>query len=410
MRIRRPYWILAVLSGLNLVNYLDRYIVAAVGPKLAEELGLSDSQFGFVVTAFMVGYFATSPMFGALGDRFARRGLIALGVVVWSLATVASGFAQTFAAMIATRVVVGVGEASYATLAPTIIDDLAEPSKKNRWLAIFYVAIPVGSALGYLAGGQLEHAFGWRSAFFIAGGPGLLLALLALAIEEPPRTTRATAKTQAGAFSSFGTTAAQLFRMPLYRDTVIGYTAQTFALGGFAAWAPKYLYHVIGLDLKTADYWFGLILVITGLSATFAGGQLGDRWPGEDRARANLRVCAISTAISVPCAALCLLASSAVGFFAAIAAAEFAIFLSTSPINAVILGSVPTELRASAMAASIFAIHLLGDMISPPLIGMISDASSLRGAMIVLPVALGAATLVWWRQSGQRAVAQGVQG
>jgi MFS family permease len=406
MRIRSPYLILAVLSGLNLVNYLDRYIVAAVGPKLAEDLGLSDSKFGFVVTAFMVGYFATSPIFGALGDRLPRRGLIALGVVVWSLATVASGLTRSFAAMIAARVVVGVGEASYATLAPTIIDDLAAPEKKNRWLAIFYVAIPVGSALGYLVGGQLEHAFGWRSAFFIAGGPGLALALLAFAIEEPARASR---PSRENATRGFAATARHLFQQPLYRDTVIGYTAQTFALGGFAAWAPKYLYRTLGLDLKTADYWFGLILVVTGLFATFVGGQLGDRWPGEDRARANLRVCAISTMVSVPCAVLCLLASSPFGFFASIAAAEFAIFLSTSPINAVILGSVPTGLRASAMAASIFAIHLLGDMISPPLIGMISDASSLRGAMMVLPVALAIATLVWWRQSAQPLIAKDMQ-
>jgi MFS family permease len=397
MRIRSPYLILAVLSGLNLVNYLDRYIVAAVGPKLAEELGLSDAKFGFVVTAFMVGYFATSPFFGALGDRLPRRGLIALGVAVWSLATAASGLTATFASMIAARVIVGIGEASYATLAPTIIDDLAPPARKNRWLAVFYVAIPVGSALGYLVGGQLEHAFGWRSAFFIAGGPGLVLALLALAIEEPKRAIAPRKKAARG----FAETAGSLFRIPLYRDTVIGYTAQTFALGGFAAWAPKYLYRTLGLDLHTADYWFGLILVVAGLLATFVGGQLADRWPGEDRARANLRVCAISTAVSVPCAALCLMTSSPVGFFAAIAAAEFAIFLSTSPINVVILGSVPSELRASAMAASIFAIHLLGDMISPPLIGTISDASSLRGAMAVIPVALAAATLVWWRQSAQ---------
>lgn len=407
MRIRSPYLILAVLSGLNLVNYLDRYIVATVGPKLAEELGLSDTQFGFVVTAFMIGYFATSPLFGALGDRLPRRGLIALGVAVWSLATAASGLTTTFAAMIAARVVVGVGEASYATLAPTIIDDLAAPEKRNRWLAIFYVAIPVGSALGYLVGGQLEHAFGWRSAFFIAGGPGLVLALFALAIEEPKRAIRAP---QEKATAGFGGTARRLFRMPLYRDTVIGYTAQTFALGGFAAWAPKYLYRTLGLDLKTADYWFGLILVIMGLFAIFVGGQLGDWWPGKDRVCANLRVCAISTAVSVPCAVLCLLSSSAVGFFAAIAATEFAIFLSTSPINAVILGSVPTELRASAMAASIFAIHLLGDMISPPLIGKISDASSLRGAMAVLPVALAIAALVWWSQSRQPKSSEGVPG
>ena len=312
--------------------------------------------------------------------------------------------------MIAARVVVGVGEASYATLAPTIIDDLAEPAKKNRWLAIFYVAIPVGSALGYLVGGQLEHAFGWRSAFFIAGGPGLVLALLALAIEEPKRARHAdgaenavAGRASAGrrrssfAFRSIATRSLATRRKPLRSEASRRGRRSTSTAS-------------LGLDSQTADYWFGLILVVTGLFATFVGGYLGDRWPGRDRARANLRVCAISTAISVPCAALCLIASSPVGFFAAIAAAEFAIFLSTSPINAVILGSVPTELRASAMAASIFAIHLLGRHDFASAIGMISDASSLRGAMVVLPVALGAATLVWWRQSGQPRVASGVRG
>ena len=150
----------------------------------------------------MWGYFLTSPLFGALGDRFPRRGLITIGVVIWSLATAGSGLMQTFGALFAARIVVGVGEASYATLAPTIIDDLAAPAAKNRWLAVFYVAIPVGSALGYVLGGQLEHAYGWRSAFFIAGGPGLLLALMALFIEEPKRATRekATGERASGAW------------------------------------------------------------------------------------------------------------------------------------------------------------------------------------------------------------------
>ncbi len=393
MRFRNPYVILALLSGLNLVNYLDRYLVAAVGPKLQEELALSDFKFGFIVNAFMVGYFVTSPIFGALGDRYRRRELIALGIATWSLATVVSGLMQSFATMMAARFFVGVGEASYATLAPTIIDDLARPSAKNRWLAVFYVAIPVGSALGYIVGGRLEHAFGWRSAFFIAGGPGLILALLGLLFEEPKRTRRADESAlKKGAWRS-------LLRIPIYRDAVIGYTAQTFALGGFAAWAPKYLYQHLRMDLKTADDWFGRILVVTGLLATFIGGQLGDRWPGVDRARANLRLCAATALLSVPFAAGCLWARSPLGFFAGIAAAEFAIFLSTSPINVVILQGVPAELRASAMALSIFAIHLLGDFISPPLIGAISDASSLTRAMFVIPIALALATFAWWRGS-----------
>lgn len=400
MRIKNRYVILAVLSGLNLVNYLDRFLIAAVGPKLAEDLGLSDFKFGLVLNAFMVGYFLTSPFFGALGDRFRRRGLIALGVAVWSLATAASGLMHTFGTMVAARFVVGIGEASYATLAPTIIDDLAPPATKNRWLAVFYVAIPVGSALGYLLGGQLEHAFGWRSAFFLAGAPGLVLALLALAIDEPPRAIRPASET---AGIGLREASRSLYGIKLYRNAVIGYTAQTFALGGIAAWAPKYLYQHLHLDLQTADYWFGLILVVTGLLATFVGGQLGDRWPGRDRARANLRLCAVSALASVPFSIVCLLAGSPVGFFVGIGAAEFALFLSTSPINVVILQSVPAELRASAMAASIFVIHLLGDLISPPLIGAISDAWNLRAAMFVLPVALCVATFVWWRESQQPA-------
>jgi MFS family permease len=395
MRIKSPYVILALLSGLNLVNYLDRSLISAVGPKLEEDLGLSDFQFGLVIQAFMIGYFLTSPIFGALGDRFRRRELIALGVATWSLATAGSGLMKTFAAMIAARLVVGVGEASYATLAPTIIDDLAAPSAKNRWLAVFYVAIPVGSALGYVLGGQLEHAYGWRSAFFIAGGPGLLLALFALFIDEPARATRPPpTRADRGVWR-------KLLGIDVYRDAVIGYAAQTFALGGFAAWAPKYLYRELHMELKEADYWFGLILVVTGLLATFVGAQLGDRYPGADRARANLRVCAISLLVSVPFSILCLLAGSPVGFFLAIAAAEFAIFLSTSPINVVILQGVPVELRASAMALSIFAIHLFGDLISPPLIGKISDASSLRTAMLVNPVALLVGTIAWWRGSAK---------
>jgi MFS family permease len=397
MRIKNPYVILALLSGLNLVNYLDRSLISAVGPKLEEDLGLSDFEFGLVIQAFMIGYFVTSPLFGALGDRFRRRELIALGVATWSLATAGSGLMKTFTSMMAARLVVGVGEASYATLAPTIIDDLAGPASKNRWLAVFYVAIPVGSALGYVLGGQLEHAYGWRSAFFIAGGPGLLLALMALFIDEPKRATREkTGEPASGAWR-------KLLGIDVYRDAVIGYAAQTFALGGFAAWAPKFLYRELEMDLKTADYWFGLILVVTGLLATFVGAQLGDRFPGEDRARANLRFCAVSLFASVPFSIACLLAHSPLGFFVSIAVAEFAIFLSTSPINVVILQGVPETLRASAMALSIFAIHLFGDLISPPLIGKISDVSSLRNAMFVLPVALAIGTIVWWRGSAKRA-------
>jgi sugar phosphate permease len=197
----------------------------------------------------------------------------------------------------------------------------------------------------------------------------------------------------------------KLGKIPLYRSAVIGYVAQTFALGGFAAWAPQYLSRHLGMDLKTADFWFGLVLVVAGLFATFIGAELGDRLPGQDRARTNLRLCAISTLVAVPFALWCLLSGSPLGFFAGIAVAEFALFLSTSPINVVILQGVPNELRASAMACSIFAIHLFGDMVSPPLVGAISDRTSLKTAMFVLPLALAVAAWSWFRGSAREAAA-----
>jgi MFS family permease len=396
MRISHPLLILGLLSGLNLVNYVDRYLLVAVGPSLQAELRLSDMKLGLLTTAFMVGYLATSPIFGALGDRYPRKGLIALGIAVFCLATAASGLMNDFASMLAVRVLVGVGEASYATLAPTIIDDMASPSVKNRWLAVFYVAIPIGSALGYVLGGVLAHHVGWRGAFFIAGGPAALLALSVLLVTEPKRDLGRPAEVAGRREKDVWL---RLLRIPVYRDAVVGYTAYTFALGGFAAWAPKYLCQHMRMDLQTADFWFGVVLVVTGLVATFVGGQWGDRWPGDDRARANLRLCAVTMIIGLPFSVACLVAGSPLGFFVGIAISNFALFLSTAPINVVILQGVPAGLRASAMALSIFAIHLFGDLVSPPLVGAISDASNLRAAMFVLPCALAVAAFVWWRGS-----------
>ncbi len=405
-RIVRPQTILGVLTAINFVNYVDRYLVAAVSPKFQEELGLSNAQTGFTISAFMLGYFLTSPAFGWLGDRrFAkaggdattiRRWLMAIGVLLWSVATAASGLAHGATSMVLARIAVGVGEASYATLAPTIIDDLAPPAKKNRWLAIFYLAIPVGSALGFLLGGVLEEHFGWRAAFFVAGGPGVALALIVPTIAEPaPRAHDDASQTRGvAALGALG-------RSALYVACVAGLTAYTFALGGFPAWAPKFLYEVHAMKLSVADFWFGVVTVLAGLFGTIAGAWLADRalpaqCDDETRIRRYLRFSGLATVVGVPAAALSLYTPSSTTFFVAIFVCEVALFASTSPINVVILGSVPRSLRATAMAVSIFTQHLLGDLVSPPLIGKIADVThSLRTGMWILPVAIALAATVW---------------
>ena len=222
----------------------------------------------------------TSPIFGLLADRGRRTVLITIGIVVWSAATIASGLAHDKTSLFIARAFVGVGEASYATIAPTIIDDLAPPEKKGKWLAVFYSAIPVGSALGYVVGGKVGHLYGWNDAFFVAGAPGLVLAVLTLFMFEPARKTATPRESPLVTIKS-------LLPFPTYWRSVFGYAAFTFAMGGFAFWAPKYLIKTYGLDLDVANGTFGKITVVTGFIGAFVGGWLGDRAAKKDRGGAT---------------------------------------------------------------------------------------------------------------------------
>ncbi len=395
--------------GLNLLNYIDRYVLAAVLPKLQEDLHLSNAVGGMLATVFLLGYFLTSPFFGTLADRVAtggRKRLVALGVALWSAATVASGLARAAGSLVAARAVVGVGEASYATIAPAVIDDLAAAGQKGRWMSIFNAALPIGSALGFVVGGVVEHAYGWQAAFFVVGAPGLLLASACLFIAEPVR--RVAAKPQVLA------SARALLRIPLYRGTVLGYCAYTFAIGGFAHWAPTFLHAHYGLEAGTASKNFGLATIVGGLVGTLFGGALVDfiarRRRGADRdatfVRASLSVCAISAGLGAPLAAAAILAGTSSRFFVLVVPCEVALFMSSGPVNLALLRSVPDGLRASAMAFGIFAIHLLGDMWSPFLIGLAADhapcasvAERWTVAMMTAPVVFAVASILWWRAS-----------
>jgi len=397
--IRRPQVILALLTALNLLNYLDRYVLSVVLPSAQAELGFSKLVGGAMATVFLVGYFLTSPFFGTMADR-ARQGqrkkLIALGIAVWSLATVASGLAAGTWSLVAARAFVGVGEASYATIAPTIIDDLAPPLKKGRWLSIFYIAVPVGSALGYIVGGKvLSVTHDWRMAFYVAGVPGLVLALVCLLIAEPPRQ-------QPHHRPAILDSARELLDIPTYRLTLFGYCAFTFALGGFAYWAPTYLTLQYGLETGAAGQIFGTVTVVGGAIGTLVGGWLADWWTrgkSDDPSvvRACLRVCAWGAGLGAPLALAAILAPTGTAFFWILVPCEIALFLGSGPVNAAVLRSVPVGLRASAMALSIFAIHALGDLWSPPLIGLVADHAPMAWAMLAGPAVFALSALIWWR-------------
>lgn len=430
--IRNPYAVVALLTGLNFINYLDRFIVAAVLPRIQADLGLSNFEGGLLATVFLLGYFVTSPIFGVLGDRMPRKYLIAAGVATWSIATVASGLSNSLVTLIIARAFVGIGEASYATLAPTIIDDVSPPNQKGRMLAIFFVAIPIGSAAGYLLGGFVQKTWGWREAFFVGGGPGIVLALACLALDEPKR------KLAAAKDATMLAVMRVLAKIKQYRRGVLGYCAHTASIGAFAYWAPKFLSSRFSAELapalpagataamvderaqavlSTANFWFGVVTVVAGAIGTVIGGRMADRAirglppiPEDadethpaNRAAANaqLYVCAVGVAIAFPLSAAAFFVPNAWMFFLLAGIAEVGLFMSTAPINAILLRTAPPIMRASAMAVAIFAIHLFGDLWSPSLVGLFLDHLPIALGMMALPIGFAIATYVWWPRKSE---------
>jgi MFS family permease len=411
--IGSPNWVLAVLAFINLFSYLDRYVVSGVLESLKNAgLGLSDTNLGSLMSGFLVVYTLLAPVFGALGDRRSRPRLIAIGVACWSFATALSGFAVNFLTLFAARAAVGVGEAAYVTIAPSLLSDYFPIRLRGRVMAIFFCAIPVGSALGYVVGGLVDKSYGWRAAFFVAGVPGLVLAALCLFLRDPPRGAQdgeATAAPEAAAppatRSSISRetwlTYGRLLRNKPYALTVLGYAAYTFAVGGLAYWMPAFLERVRGISRSEATVSFGTIVVVTGFVGTFIGGWMGDYFARRSR-QAHLYLSAVATLIAAPFVWMALTTSSHSLYQFYMVTAQLCLFLSTGPINAAIVNLVIASERATAIALSVFAIHLLGDALSPFMVGALSDLFSLGQAVRILPVAVLIGGFVWiWAARAQ---------
>jgi len=398
---------LAVLTLINLFNYLDRWIVAALAESMKHsELRLSDTQLGSLMTGFIIVYMIAAPLFGSLGDARSRTRLLGLGVAIWSVATALAGLATSYASLFAARAAVGVGEAAYGTISPALLADYFPRERRGRVFAIFFAAIPVGSALGYIVGGLVDHYFGWRQAFFVAGVPGLVLAALALRLYDPPRGAQDSvvgSASHAHAVSLGGAARAAyaaLVRNRPYVLTVLGYAAYTFAIGALAFWTPSFLERTRGIPKAQATVQFGAIVVVTGFIGTYAGGWIGDYFLRVSR-QAYLWVSGLVTLVAAPLTLLALAAPRPAVYWTAIVAAELCLFASTGPINSAIVNVVSPHMRATAVALSIFTIHLLGDVPSPSLVGLLSDTRSLGEAVLIIPLAVLVGGMIWtyaaWR-------------
>jgi len=380
---------LTLLLAVNLLNYIDRQTLYAVFPIIKADLHLSDTSLGILGSAFMVCYMLAAPFFGWLGDRRNRPRLAAGGLIVWSLATALSGMAGSYRWLLAARSLVGIGEASFGTVSPGLIADSISLEKRGRMLSIFFLAIPVGSALGYILGGYLGHRFGWQHAFMVVGLPGLLLAVPLAMIKEPRQTDKQRSIPEQRKLAS---ELRSFLNNHTYCYTTLSMTAMTFALGGLAQWVPSFLNRTFNLDVARGNILFGSITVVAGIVGTVAGGWLGDRWQQRNRA-GYLHISAIGFFLGAPCATVAILSGSLPLCLAAIFAAELFLFLNTGPLNTVLVNVVSPERRAVGFAVNIFVIHALGDAISPAIIGALSDSWGLGNALLITPAAVLLAAL-----------------
>ena len=396
-----PYrrYALGLLLAVNMLNYIDRQVLFAVFPLIKIDLRLSDTALGFLGSSFMFSYLLFAPLFGWLGDRWSRTRLAAGGLVVWSLATAMAGFAPGYRTLLAARATVGVGEASFGTVSPGLVSDYFPKERRGKILSWFYVAIPVGSALGYLLGGVLGQMYGWHAAFMLVGVPGLLLAIPIWLLRTPPRGGDDAPHPALGHPLPQGegkkasTGYAALFKNRSFVCNTLAMAAMTFAIGGLAQWLPSFLHRVHALDVAKGNMLFGTTTVLAGILGTLAGGWLGDRWQKKS-GKGYLLVSGWGFLIGTPFAAWAILAPGLTACMIAIFIAEFFLFLNTGPLNTVIINVTDPAVRAMAFAVNIFFIHALGDAISPSILGWLSDLWDLRSALLITPLAMVLAGLL----------------
>ena len=385
---------LLLLLGINLFNYIDRQILAALEPDIRASFFASNdvnamTKTGLLGDAFFVTYMISAPILGLLADRFSRWIIVGSAVILWSLASGSSGLAATFAILFTTRICVGIGEGGYGPAAPTILSDLFPIERRGRIMAIFYTAIPVGSALGYVIGGLVGAHLGWRWAFYLVTPPGLLLGLLCFRQRDPRVAAHHLVQESSRRRLADYIT---LFRTRSYLINCIAQTLMTFVTGGLGFWVSAYLrYRNQSPDVGMTI--FGLITVIAGLVSTLLGGVIADRLRSRF-AGSYFWVSGIGMLIACPFFVATLyipFPAAWISMFVAI----FFLFLNTGPSNTALANVSLPSVRATAFAVNILVIHALGDVQAFWLLGYIGGHTNMRVAFLVVSGIIFASGLAW---------------
>jgi MFS transporter, Spinster family, sphingosine-1-phosphate transporter len=377
-----------LLTALNLFNYIDRYILFGVQPLVQKEFEIGDEKFGALTTAFFFVYMFAAPMTGWLGDRFPRKPLILAGAFLWCALTLLTATVHSYQSLFLRHAVVGLGEATFGIFAPALLADFYPEIDRNRILSIFYIAIPVGAALGYLIGGVVGSRYGWRAPFFVSALPGVLIAIAFwIWVREPQRgasdrvgsaseAPNAPGVQRSSANASYLASVVKGLSRPAYLSATLGMAALVFSMGGISAFLPAFFVRFGGFSVAKAGLVVGGMTVVDGLLGTILGGWLAQRWLRHNH-RALYLLSAWSALLAIPAALTVFFGPRSLMIPAAVVA-EFFIFLNTGPLNTAIINSIGASIRSAAIAVNLFLIHALGDAPSPWIIGWISERSSLR--------------------------------
>lgn len=379
-------YVLAVMVGINFLNYLDRYILPAVASRIQAEFHLTDSQIGLLGSAFLLVYAVATIPFGVWADRGVRKTVVGVGVTLWSLATLFTGLARNYVQLFVARAVLGVGEASYYPAGTALLGDYFRKEGRSRAMSVWAAGTAVGIALGFAGGGIVASRLGWRAAFYFTALPGLVFAVLAFGIREPLRGAAEARGPSTNAAGDVSFKAAiQLLSIPTLRATIAAETALFFVLGGAAFWLPTYLSRQFGLGTGSAGTLAGGVLVLGLLAGSLLGGVLAERLSRRRGAASNLPVGIAGFVAGAVLVALALLMPNLVLFVPVFLLGAASLYLYNGPYTAIKQNVVLPTVRATAVTISLLIEHLLGDSYSPYVIGRVSDAlHDLRLALLIL--------------------------
>ncbi len=398
-RNTNAWFALIILSAINLTNFFDRLIIGAVAEPIRLEFALSDTSLGLLATAFTLVYAVVGVPFGRLADKFSRKHIVAGGVFVWSLLTAVSGFAQSYVQIFAIRLGVGVGEASFAPAATSLIGDLFPAEKRARAMSIFMLGLPIGIAMSFLISGSVAKAYGWRAAFFVAGIPGLFLAALSLLIKAPKIETTVSAPIEESVSSPYRTVLSSKVMLWIIASGAL----HNFSLYALSSFITPYLMRYFELNIRDANIAAMVINGVLTLPGLLLGGYLGD-FVKAKRKNGALILVALTSLASAPFFFLAVNAgrTSLYLFLTTMGIGFMLMYFYYAIIYSTIQDIMPVNLRGTAMSIYFMTMYILGGALGPLSIGLLSDHFTRNAASIAGIVELTSVALEPFRAQGLR--------